>query len=158
NWLLLSSYQRGHSIESAFGLVKGALLLPLYGQTKTGRLDMGRLDGKVAIVTGAAKGIGAAASGLLAEEGAAVVCTDIDVPAGEAVADAIQNNGGKATFMAHNVTSEDAWEKVAAHAVDSFGQLDILVNNAGIAPPGAPIEDLELDAWRNTIAIDLDSV
>ena len=119
---------------------------------------MGRLDGKVAIVTGAAKGIGAAASGLLAEEGAAVVCTDIDVPAGEAVADAIQNNGGKATFMAHNVTSEDEWEKVAAHAVDSFGQLDILVNNAGIAPPGAPIEDLELDAWRNTIAIDLDSV
>ncbi|MCE8000103.1 MAG: glucose 1-dehydrogenase [Rhodobiaceae bacterium] len=119
---------------------------------------MGRLNGKVAIVTGAAKGIGAAASGLLAEEGASVVCTDIDVSAGEAVADAIQNNGGKATFMAHNVTSEDEWEKVAAHAVESFGQLDILVNNAGIAPPGAPIEDLELDAWRNTIAIDLDSV
>jgi len=119
---------------------------------------MGRLDGKVAIVTGAAKGIGAAASGLLAEEGASVVCTDIDVAAGEAVADAIQNNGGQATFVSHNVTEEAEWERVTAHAIESFGQLDILVNNAGIAPPGAPIEDLELDQWRNTIAIDLDSV
>ncbi len=119
---------------------------------------MGRLAGKVAIVTGAAKGIGASTSALLAAEGAAVVCSDIDVDAGEKVADAIQSDGGRATFAAHDVTSEAAWERVVGGAVEAFGQLDVLVNNAGIAPSGEAIEDLTLASWNKVISIDLDSV
>ncbi|MEQ9146431.1 MAG: glucose 1-dehydrogenase [Parvibaculaceae bacterium] len=119
---------------------------------------MGRLDGKVAIVTGAAKGIGASTSALLAAEGAAVVCTDIDRDAGEKVADRIQNDGGRATFISHDVTDEAQWEQVVSAARDAFGGLDILVNNAGIAPAGEPIEDMELESWRRVTAIDLDSV
>ena len=119
---------------------------------------MGRLDGKVAIVTGAAKGIGASTSALLASEGATVVCTDVDVAAGEKIADAIQNTGARATFLVHDVTDEAAWERVVASAIEAFGQLDILVNNAGVAPTGERIEDLPLGSWDQIIGIDLDSV
>lgn len=119
---------------------------------------MGRLDGKVAIVTGAAKGIGASTCALLAAEGAAVVCSDVDVDAGEKIADAIQNDGGRATFVEHDVTDEAAWERTVAAAISGFGQLDILVNNAGVAPTGETIEDLPLASWSQIIAIDLDSV
>ncbi len=119
---------------------------------------MGRLDGKVAIVTGSAKGIGAATSALLAKEGAAVVCTDVDTVAGEEIVDAIQNNGGRATFAPHDVTQEADWQRVTQLAMESFGGLHVLVNNAGVAPSGAPIEELELSEWSKTIAIDLDSV
>lgn len=119
---------------------------------------MGRVDGKVAIVTGAAMGLGAASAEALAREGAKVLCTDVNVEEGEKTVDAIQNAGGHAAFAQHDVTDEAAWERVVAMAVDNFGPLNILVNNAGIAPSGAKIEELELDAWRHTIAVDLDSV
>ncbi|MEQ9519335.1 MAG: glucose 1-dehydrogenase [Parvibaculum sp.] len=119
---------------------------------------MGRLDGKVAIVTGAGKGIGAATAGLLASEGAKVLLTDIDQAAGEKAADEIQNRSDTASFIAHDVTDEAAWDKIVAHAVKVYGRLDILVNNAGIAPSGGPIEDLSLADWRHVTAIDLDSV
>lgn len=119
---------------------------------------MGRLDGRVAIVTGAGKGIGAATSALLAGEGAKVLLTDIDAAAGEKIADDIQNRSGVASFITHDVTDETAWEGVMAHAVATYGRVDILVNNAGIAPSGGPIEDLSLADWRHVTAIDLDSV
>ena len=119
---------------------------------------MGRLSGKVAIVTGAAKGIGAATAELLASEGAKVMCTDVDEAAGQALADKIQNAGHLASFMSHDVTSEEVWEKVTAETVRAFGGLHVLVNNAGIAPEGHPIEDMPLESWRRTLAVDLDSV
>ncbi len=119
---------------------------------------MGRLDGKVALVTGAAKGIGTATAALLASEGAKVLLTDIDEAAGEKAADQVQNQSGTASFIAHDVTDEAAWERVVTHAVETYGRLDILVNNAGIAPKGGPIEDLSLEDWRHVTAIDLDSV
>ena len=119
---------------------------------------MGRVTGKVAIVTGAAKGIGAASAKALAREGAKVICSDFDEAGGEALAAEIQRLGGEAIFVAHDVTSESQWENVVAVAEKRFGGLHIVVNNAGIAPEGLPIEELTLEGWRHTLAVDLDSV
>lgn len=119
---------------------------------------MGRLDGKVALVTGGAKGIGAASARALANEGASVLLTDLDEEGGRKVADQIQDAGGTAAFASHEVTKEDDWERVIGLLVERWGGLHVLVNNAGIAPKGGPIEDLELEDWRHVIAVDLDSV
>ena len=119
---------------------------------------MGRVAGKVALVTGAARGIGRASAARLAAEGAKVLCTDILEDEGEAAVGEIQAQGGEAVFMPQDVTDEAVWERVTAHAVERFGGLHILLNNAGIAPPGAMIEDLDFADWRRTLAIDLDSV
>ena len=119
---------------------------------------MGRVQGKVAIVTGAAKGIGAATAAILAREGAKIVCTDLDEEGGQAVADEIANAGGEAAFIRHDVVDEAQWEAAAKLAEERFGGLHILVNNAGIAPEGGPIEEKTLASWRRTIEIDLDSV
>lgn len=119
---------------------------------------MARLNGKVALVTGAAKGIGAATAKVLAREGAKVVCTDLDETGGLAVADEIANAGGEAAFMRQDVVDEAQWEAAVKLAEDRFGALHVLVNNAGIAPEGGPIEEKTLASWRRTIEVDLDSV
>jgi len=89
------------------------------------------LDGKVAIVTGAARGQGAAEARILAEHGALVVLTDILVEEGSATADRI---GSHAHFVQHDVASPAGWDAVIAAAVGTFGRIDVLVNNAAIAP------------------------
>jgi NAD(P)-dependent dehydrogenase (short-subunit alcohol dehydrogenase family) len=114
---------------------------------------MNRLDGRVALVTGAASGIGKATAGRLASEGAAVVVTDIAVEAGDATAAEITGAGGKAVFIRHDVTSEPDWEAATAKAVEAFGQLDILVNNAGMGDLKT-IEDTTVEEWNRTIDID----
>ncbi len=119
---------------------------------------MGRVEGKIAIVTGAAKGIGAASAKALAREGAKVICTDLDETVGEALAAEIQRTGGEAVFARHDVVDESQWERVTKLAEDRYGGLHIVVNNAGIAPEGRPIEDKPLAEWRHTLAVDLDSV
>lgn len=118
----------------------------------------GRVEGKVAIVTGAAKGIGASTARILAREGAKVVLSDMDEAGGDAIVSEILRAGGDAVFVNHDVTDEAQWERVVAVAQERFGGLQILVNNAGIAPSGKPIEELSLGEWRHTIAVDLDSV
>jgi NAD(P)-dependent dehydrogenase (short-subunit alcohol dehydrogenase family) len=119
---------------------------------------MGQLDGKVAIVTGGASGIGAACATTLAREGAKVVATDIDEPGGTAVADAIKAAGGEAVFLAHDVTDEQRWSEIVAEAEARFGRLDILVSNAGIGMMVPSIVDMSLADWRRLTAINLDGV
>ncbi|MBI1181161.1 MAG: glucose 1-dehydrogenase [Alphaproteobacteria bacterium] len=115
---------------------------------------MGRVDGKIAMVTGAASGLGKAIAERLAGEGATVVLTDIDEKAGADVAAAI---GAGATFLAHDVTSGPRWDEVMAAVERDHGRLDVMVNNAGITLMGS-IEDLNYDQWRKTFDVDVDSV
>jgi NAD(P)-dependent dehydrogenase (short-subunit alcohol dehydrogenase family) len=117
----------------------------------------GRVAGKVVIVTGAASGLGAASARRLAEEGAAVMLTDRTVEAGERAAETILAIGGKAAFMAHDVTSESDWQAVVAGTLKAFGRVDGLVNNAGVAG-GAPILEMSLADWRALLAVNLDGV
>jgi NAD(P)-dependent dehydrogenase (short-subunit alcohol dehydrogenase family) len=118
---------------------------------------MARLSGKVALVTGAASGIGAAAARRLAQGGAAVLLTDVDL-AGEDVAASISAGGGRAQFRLHDVTSHPDWAAAVEHAVQDFGRLDILVNNAGIAGGRHELMDHSYDAWRHIIGVNLDGV
>ena len=118
----------------------------------------GRVQGKVAIVTGAASGLGAASARRLAEEGACVMLTDRAVAEGEKIAESIVTIGGKAAFMAHDVTSEEDWSAVVTATLKAFGRLDILVNNAGVSGGGSPILEQSLENWRALLAINLDGV
>jgi len=93
---------------------------------------MGRVSGKVALVTGGSMGMGESHCQLLAREGAKIIVTDIAVEPGEAVAKAICDAGGEAVFLRHNVASETEWIAVVDQAMGTFGKIDILVNNAGI--------------------------
>jgi NAD(P)-dependent dehydrogenase (short-subunit alcohol dehydrogenase family) len=114
---------------------------------------MERLQGRVALVTGAASGIGKAIAERLAREGAALVVSDISDDTGETVAADIEASGGRARFVHLDVTSPEEWEAAVALAVEEFGGIDILVNNAGMGDLDA-IEDTTLEVWSRTIAID----
>jgi NAD(P)-dependent dehydrogenase (short-subunit alcohol dehydrogenase family) len=116
-----------------------------------------RVDGKVALVTGAGAGIGEATAILLAKAGARVVVTDTHLKNGEATAAAIHRDGGDALFLEHDVADETAWQRVIDATLHRWGQLDILVNNAGIAA-NDDIENLDLDSWRRLMSVDLDGV
>lgn len=112
-----------------------------------------RVKGKVAIVTGAAMGIGRATAELLAAEGATVIVADVEDIKGEAVATGIRQAGGKAEYHHLDITDEAGWEAVTRHALDRHGSLDILVNNAGIAIL-KPIQDLSLQEFQTVNRID----
>ncbi|WP_156256582.1 SDR family NAD(P)-dependent oxidoreductase [Sandarakinorhabdus oryzae] len=118
---------------------------------------MARLSGKVALVTGAASGLGAATARRLAKDGAAVLLTDRDL-AGEDVAASIASDGGQAAFRLHDVTSHSDWAAAVEHAVTDFGRLDILVNNAGVAGGRHELMDHSYDAWRQILSVNLDGV
>lgn len=116
---------------------------------------MGRIVGKVALVTGAASGIGRACAEVLAREGAAVVLTDVQD--GEAVAADIRAKGGKASFHKHDVADEARWNAIIVETGKQYGRLDVLVNNAGIAVAGL-VTDLTLELWRHQMAVNVDGV
>lgn len=118
---------------------------------------MGRVEGKVALVTGASLGIGCAAAFMLAREGAKVVLTDVKEREGSALADQIADEGGEAVFLTHDVAREDHWGAVIAATERRFGCLDVLVNNAGVALAGT-VEETTLDEWRWLMSINLDGV
>jgi NAD(P)-dependent dehydrogenase (short-subunit alcohol dehydrogenase family) len=116
-----------------------------------------RLANKVAIVTGAASGMGAATARRFAKEGARVVIADQLDGEGKIVAGEIENAGGTAVYMALNVTDEAGWHKLVADTVAQFGRLDILVNNAGIS--GSAVNDLlETGIWERVMAVNATGV
>ncbi len=111
-----------------------------------------QMNGKVALVTGAARGIGAASARRLAESGATVVLTDVIDDEGQALADALQADGHTAVYHNLDVADETAWASVVAETAKEFGRLDVLVNNAGIGT----MEDVEaetLEGWNRLIGI-----
>ncbi len=110
---------------------------------------MGRVDGKVALITGGASGLGLADAQLLAREGARVILTDINEEKGAAAAAEI---GGGAAFYKHDVASEDDWKRVLADVKTNYGGLDILVNNAGVVILSSP-EDCTLDEFKFANAV-----
>ena len=91
-----------------------------------------RMEGKVAIVTGAASGIGKAIASLFADEGACVTVADINAEDGQKVSNDIVNRGGKSIFVCLDVTDEENWKNVVAVTVKEFSKVNVLVNNAGI--------------------------
>ena len=117
---------------------------------------MGQVQGKVAIVTGGASGIGAACADLLAREGASLVITDLDDDRGAAVVEKIRRAGGQALYHHHDVTDEAGWPGVI-EAAERFGSLGILVANAGIFIPGL-ITEISLADWRRLTAVNIDAV
>ena len=119
---------------------------------------MGRVDGKVAVVTGAAYGIGRAAAGLLAREGAQVAVTDIQSEAGLEAADEIKQRGGHAQYWQLDTTDEQAIQRVFAEVADAFGHLDVLVNNAGIPGVNKPTHEVTLEEWNRVISVNLNGV
>ena len=118
---------------------------------------MTRLAGNVAIITGGASGFGLATGRVFAREGAKVVLTDRNEAGG---ADAAREIGNAASFLAHDVTSEDDWRRVGAETHDLHGRLDILMNNAGVFGSGAAqtIEDISLEEWRFVNEVNSDGV
>jgi 3(or 17)beta-hydroxysteroid dehydrogenase len=118
---------------------------------------MGRVNGKVAWVTGAGMGLGRAAASLLAREGAALFCTDIAREHGEETVRLIRDAGGVADFFQHDVTDPGDWEAASSELDRLHGRLDVMVNNAGISHTG-DIESCSLEAWRHTMAVNAEGV
>lgn len=115
---------------------------------------MARLENKVAVVTGAAQGMGESHARTLLKEGAKVVITDLNVEKGQALADELGEN---ALFVAHDVTKEDDWKKVISDAEAAFGPINVLVNNAGISF-NKSFADITLDEYMKIVNINQVSV
>jgi len=116
---------------------------------------MTRLQGKVAIVTGAASGIGEAIARRFAADGAKLVAADVQDARGQAI---VASLGDQVSYCHCDVSREPDVQGLVAHAVDRFGRVDVLVNNAGSPGPGGPVEDIDADAFDATVGVLLRSV
>jgi NAD(P)-dependent dehydrogenase (short-subunit alcohol dehydrogenase family) len=119
---------------------------------------MGRLDGKVAIITGSASGMGRATAIRFAGEGAAVVIADLNVEGGEAAVRDCKENGGRAVFQKADVSAESEIKALVARAIKEFGRLDITYNNAGVGGAVGPLENISVEDWDKSQAVLLRSV
>jgi NAD(P)-dependent dehydrogenase (short-subunit alcohol dehydrogenase family) len=115
-------------------------------------------DGKVALVTGAASGIGEACARELASRGAAVVIGDIKLDSGRLVSDGIEETGGKAAACEVDVANPTSVERMVQFAVDTYGHLDVAVNNAGIGGEANPTGAYTVEGWRKVIDVNLNGV
>ncbi|MCY4652026.1 MAG: glucose 1-dehydrogenase [Dehalococcoidia bacterium] len=116
-----------------------------------------RLEGKVALITGGARGMGAAEAKLFSSEGAKVVIADVLEDEGRQTEAEINETGGDAIFVRLDVTQQSEWDAAVARAIQEFGKLDIVVNNAGIAM-GNSIEDTSVEAWDRVMDINAKGV
>ncbi len=119
---------------------------------------MGRLEGKVALISGGSKNQGAAEAKLFTAEGAKVVFGDIADEEGRAVEAEIKAAGGEADYMHLDVTSAADWQAAVAHACERFGKLDILINNAAILVPRVPVEERTEEEWDRVMAVNAKGV
>ena len=117
----------------------------------------GRAAGKVAIVTGAASGIGRMSAIRLAQEGAKLAIADLNVSDGQSAAREIADAGGEAIFVEHDVTNENHWKAVIAAVLVRFGRLDVIVNCAGISISHS-VEDTTVDEWDKIMSVNADGV
>jgi 3(or 17)beta-hydroxysteroid dehydrogenase len=118
---------------------------------------MGRLDNKVAIVTGSAEGIGKATAVLFAKEGAQVVVADINETKGQEVVEEIKQAGGDAIFFMLDVTNEKQWQSLMKTTTDKYGKLNVIVNNAGISR-AKDIENTSLKDWNEIMGVNATGV
>jgi cyclopentanol dehydrogenase len=114
---------------------------------------MGKLDGKVALISGGARGQGAAEAARFAAEGARVVFGDIRDAEGKKVEEAIRSAGGDATYVHLDVANELDWKAAVQTATGRYGKLDILINNAGIVIPRVAIEERTVEDWDRVMAV-----
>lgn len=117
-----------------------------------------QFDGKTAIVTGAASGLGRAIALKLAERGARLIVSDIDEEGGLQTVESIGSKGGKASFCKADTSKPEDNENLVKEALERHGALHIAVNNAGIGGPNLPVGDYPLDGWEKVIAINLSGV
>lgn len=115
---------------------------------------MGRLNGKVAIITGAGNGQGQYEAELFAKEGARVAVTDIDYSAARQTVAAIEQSGGQAFAFHHDIASEENWKAAVLKTIEMYGRLDILVNNAGIHSE-IKMADISLHEWNTMLNVNL---
>ncbi|PCJ21743.1 MAG: short-chain dehydrogenase [Gammaproteobacteria bacterium] len=119
---------------------------------------MNSVEGKIALISGGARGLGGMSAKKLAQAGAKVVITDLREEEALATLDEIESAGGQAKFIKHDVALEEDWIEAVKFTVEQFGGLDILVNNAGVASAARPLEELSLESWRRLTSINLDGV
>lgn len=118
----------------------------------------GLLDGKIALVTGAASGIGRSTALLFADEGATLVLADVDEEGGPEIERLVGDRGGTAVFVRSDVSASDQVEALVRECVERFGRLDCAYNNAGIGGASAPLADYDEEAWERVIAVNLTGV
>ena len=119
---------------------------------------MGKLEGKVALISGGARGQGAAEAETFAREGAKVVFGDIRDAEGQKVEAGIRATGGDVVYVHLDVTSEADWRKAVETATSRYGRLDVLINNAGIIIPKVPIEERTVEEWDRVMAVNAKGV
>lgn len=119
---------------------------------------MTKLDGKVAIITGAAMGMGATTAELFAQEGAKVIIADFNEEKGRAQTEKIRNAGGEATFCNVDVSNEEQVKHLVEFTVKTYGRLDVAINNAALTPDDKPIADFDLNYWNRLLSVDLTGV
>jgi NAD(P)-dependent dehydrogenase (short-subunit alcohol dehydrogenase family) len=119
---------------------------------------MGRVEGKVAVVTGGALGLGKATCQVLAKEGATIAVTDIRTEEGQQLAQEMESSNGAARFWELDTSNEEQVRKVFTEVRKTFGKIDVLVNNAGISGANKPTHELTLEEWERVMAVKVQGV